>query len=125
MTYFRRSNEDIFVAVAIETKTGVENLEKILTVEGLDAIFIGPVDLAASFGYLTDPHAPLITSIIKDIEKQVLSTKKFLGTVARGDEDILSKFNRGYNFLTVISDVIHLSQESHRLVSLVNTNYTR
>jgi 2-keto-3-deoxy-L-rhamnonate aldolase RhmA len=43
-------NDEIFVAVQIETKEAVENIEEIVSVEGVDATFIGPSDLSASMG---------------------------------------------------------------------------
>ena len=43
-------NDEILVTVQIETKEAVENIEEIVSVEGVDATFIGPSDLSASMG---------------------------------------------------------------------------
>lgn len=49
--YMEVANDNILVAVQIETKKAVENIEHIVSVEGVDATFIGPSDLSASYGY--------------------------------------------------------------------------
>ncbi|KAF8630815.1 hypothetical protein AX15_002714 [Amanita polypyramis BW_CC] len=64
--YVAIANDHILVMVQIETKEGVENIEKIAAVDGVDALFIGPYDLSLSLGYpppSPDPH--------EDVEKTI------------------------------------------------------
>ena len=49
--YLQRANDQIFIMTAVETPEALENLDEILSVDGLDGIFIGPMDLATSMGY--------------------------------------------------------------------------
>ncbi len=49
-TYFARANDEILVVVMAETAEAVENIDDILSVPGIDAVFIGPNDLHASLG---------------------------------------------------------------------------
>ncbi len=114
--YFKRANKDIFVALAVETIEGYHALDDILELDGYDAIFIGPADLASSMGYLGDPSVQEVQDIITSIESKVFASKKYLGTVANNDEQITQKFNRGYNFLMLMSDVGCISKEAHRIV---------
>ena len=48
--YLQTANDEILVIVQIETRKAVSNVDDILSVEGIDACFIGPYDLAMSFG---------------------------------------------------------------------------
>lgn len=48
--YFQTANDEILVIVQIETRKAVSNVDDILSVEGIDACFVGPLDLALSFG---------------------------------------------------------------------------
>ena len=48
--YAANANEEIVALAMIETMPGLENLDAILKVEGLDGIYIGPADLSLSFG---------------------------------------------------------------------------
>jgi len=48
--YVKRANEDILVVVMIESQQALDNLEDILSVKGVDAVFIGPDDLSLNLG---------------------------------------------------------------------------
>ena len=48
--YVAEANQNLTVIAMIETKEGVENIDDILAVDGIDAIFIGPYDLSGSYG---------------------------------------------------------------------------
>ena len=48
--YATKANDEILTLAMIETTTGLDNLEAILKVEGLDGIYIGPADLSLSLG---------------------------------------------------------------------------
>lgn len=54
------------VICQVETREALDNLDAILAVEGVDGVFIGPADLAASMGYLTEPGHPEVLSAIED-----------------------------------------------------------
>ena len=59
--YHTRCEEEICVLVQIETKLGLDNLEAIAGVEGVDGVFIGPGDLSAGLGYLGDQGNPAMS----------------------------------------------------------------
>jgi 2-dehydro-3-deoxyglucarate aldolase len=56
--YFATVNDQICVLVQIESRAGMENLDGICAVEGVDGIFIGPSDLAAALGISETPATP-------------------------------------------------------------------
>lgn len=53
--YFETANEEILIAVQIETETALRNLDEILSVPGIDACYIGPYDLSCSLGFGVPP----------------------------------------------------------------------
>ena len=53
----------------IESMQAVENIEAIAAVEGVDALFIGPSDLAGSMGHLGNPGAPEVQAAIETVRK--------------------------------------------------------
>lgn len=65
--FTRRRNAETLVAVQIETALGLENRQKILAVEGIDAVFIGPNDLALSLGLPGQLDSPQVVQAIEDI----------------------------------------------------------
>lgn len=103
--YFPRANKDLIVIVAIETPLGVENIKEIVSVDGVDGIFIGPADLATSMGHLANPAHPEVQEAIRMIEEAVIPTGKFLGTVAANAEAAKKLYDRGYGIIYMMSDV--------------------
>lgn len=65
--YVRRANEEILSIGQIETVKAVENLEDILTIGGLDVVFIGPYDLSTSMGISGELDHPLLLDAIKKV----------------------------------------------------------
>ncbi|WP_264831749.1 aldolase/citrate lyase family protein, partial [Klebsiella aerogenes] len=64
--YFSQVAAELCVIVQIETGEALEQLERIATVPGVDAVFIGPADLAASLGHLGDNQHPTVQRAIDD-----------------------------------------------------------
>lgn len=56
--YYATAHENICLLIQIESVTGLENLDEILKVDGIDGVFIGAVDLSATMGYQGDPNHP-------------------------------------------------------------------
>jgi 2-dehydro-3-deoxyglucarate aldolase len=71
--YAKTANDEIFLAIQIETKKAVDSVEKILSVPGIDAVFIGPYDLSMSLGVFTQWDSPVF---IKSVAKILASAQK-------------------------------------------------
>jgi len=104
MPYLTSANDEVVVMIAVETMEAVENLDEILAVEGLDGIFIGPVDLASSMGHLGDPSQPEVQNTIARIESKVLPSDKFLGTLAGNWDKAEQCFEKGYQWMVLMQD---------------------
>jgi 2-dehydro-3-deoxyglucarate aldolase/4-hydroxy-2-oxoheptanedioate aldolase len=118
--YYRRANSDIMVMVAIETPEGVENIEDIVSVEGLDGIFIGPADLSTCMGYRADPSVPAVQDAIRKIEKTVFKSDKFLGTVAADMASAKILYARGYSLIYFMSDVTSIAAQAVKQLTEFN-----
>lgn len=103
--YYPRANRDVLVIVAIETPLGVKNVKEIAQVEGVDGIFIGPMDLATSMGHLANPAHPEVQEAIRQIEEVVLPSDKFLATLAPNAEAAKKFYDKGYGLVYIMSDV--------------------
>ncbi|KAG5650592.1 hypothetical protein H0H81_011710 [Sphagnurus paluster] len=78
--YLATANDNISVMVQIENQEGVENVEHIAAVDGLDVLFIGPYDLSISLGYPTpnpDPHPAVEQAIQKVLQAAYGAGKKW------------------------------------------------
>src|SRR5690606_14281174 len=78
--YYAHANTEILVFVIIESRQAVENLDEILSVEGVDGVYIGPNDLSLSFGGPVgcDPQGDL-PDIIEMIRSKAIERKLFTG----------------------------------------------
>lgn len=108
--YFECANREIFLFAQIESREGVNNLDDILAVKGVDGVFIGPMDLATSFGYLGNPNVPEIQDVISSIEEKVFASGKTLATICSDFEDAKAKYNRGYQMIMLMHDTVTLSK---------------
>jgi 2-dehydro-3-deoxyglucarate aldolase/4-hydroxy-2-oxoheptanedioate aldolase len=68
--YILRANDNLIVMLQIEHADGVKNIDSILKVRGIDAIFIGPYDLSASMGLTGQVNHPEVRSSVELIKKK-------------------------------------------------------
>ena len=77
--YLKTANEQMCVLIQIETVKGVENLDAILAVEGVDGVFIGPSDLSAAMGHIGNPAHPDVQAVIEDGIQRIVRAGKAPG----------------------------------------------
>jgi 2-keto-3-deoxy-L-rhamnonate aldolase RhmA len=71
-------NNDLLVAVQVESVLGVSNIESISAVQGIDMIFLGPMDLSASIGKMGQYDDPEVMALLKEAERKVLNAPNCL-----------------------------------------------
>ncbi|MDQ2693869.1 MAG: aldolase/citrate lyase family protein [Pseudomonadota bacterium] len=104
--YPKHANDTIVAFAMIETKQALDNLEDILSVEGLDAIYIGPSDLSLALGCtptfddVEKPAAEAIDYILAKARERGLAAGIHNGT----PESALKRIEKGFQFVTVSSD---------------------
>ncbi len=82
--YAARAGEEICLIVQIETKAGLAALEAIAAVEGVDGVFVGPGDLAASLGHIGDTGHPVVMEAVENAIRRIVVCGKPAG-VLTGD----------------------------------------
>ena len=78
-----RSNEETMLIINIEGANGIKNLKEIMSVNGIDVIFIGPYDLSQSIGKPGKVNDPEVKNIIKKTAKAVKENGLVCGSFAR------------------------------------------
>lgn len=100
-------DDQIFVAVQIETKQAVENAEAIMATPGVDGCWLGPSDLSLSLGFhpsLMDEreeHAAALQAVLKACH----NTGKIPGIAGRSVADGVARAELGFQFITAGSDI--------------------
>ena len=113
--YYDRWAEDACIVVQIETAEGMANLEEILGVDGIDGIFIGPSDFAASLGHAGDSGHPEVQSAIDRIIATVVGKGRIVGTITTDEKQALAYFAQGCTMVAVGADVLLLANAADRL----------
>src|SRR5262249_14959596 len=96
--------DNIVVTAQIESRKAVQNIDDICAVEGLDAVFIGPSDLAAGFGYLGNPAHPEVQEAMQHIVARAKAAGKPVGILAPADADARRYMDLGVTLVAVGSD---------------------
>ena len=123
LDYLQRANDEILIITAVETPVAVENLDEILSVDGLDGIFIGPMDLATNMGHLGNPKHREVQEAITVIESKVLAAGKVLGTIAGTWEQAHVLYDRGYQLVMLMADGTSLAKLARATVAQFRTEY--
>jgi 4-hydroxy-2-oxoheptanedioate aldolase len=113
--YLQQADAQVCLLVQVETKLGLENLDAIAAVEGVDGVFIGPADLSASLGH-PDPEDMLAT--IEAAGARILAAGKAAGVIM--SEPALARrfLAAGFTFVAVGADVSLLAAQSMALAGL-------
>ena len=99
-------NDEIFVAVQLESITAVENAEAIMAVDGIDGCWAGPADMALSMGL--DPreagenaqHAEALAEVVRACK----AVGKIPGIAAASPEEAAARADEGFQFITAGGD---------------------
>lgn len=84
--YYEATNRETMVIALVEEKAGIENLDEILSVEGLDVACIAPADLSLTLGYPDQLDHPEVAELLKHGREKILASDKALMiTVQDGD----------------------------------------
>ncbi|MDO5604133.1 MAG: HpcH/HpaI aldolase/citrate lyase family protein [Paracoccus sp. (in: a-proteobacteria)] len=97
--YFQIANEEICLLVQIETREALARLKEIATVPGVDGVFIGPSDLAASMGHLGNPGHPEVQALLEDAIRQLRQLGVPGGILATNSADARRYLQWGYAFV--------------------------
>ena len=120
--YYRQANDEILVVLQTESPEGVENAEEIYSLPGVDAIFIGPVDLRAQMR--TPDGVDPTPEEHEAMMQRVLTTGKQVGTPVglhvQTVEDVERRIEEGWQFLAVGSELKMMVTEAQRIVAGLN-----
>jgi 2-keto-3-deoxy-L-rhamnonate aldolase RhmA len=124
--YFKRVNEETLVGLMIEDKEGVDNIEEILSVEDIDFVYIGKMDMAFSYGVPFTPRAGRDDPVIeKAVTKICIECKKkgipVRFSVGASPEEVVENVKRwlpkGRSHLFMVNDVTLLMQGAKHYVN--------
>jgi 4-hydroxy-2-oxoheptanedioate aldolase len=111
-----RVQDELLIAVQIESVIGIEQIDKIAAVAGIDLLLLGPRDLSASIGKLGRFDDPEVRAIVAKAEAAILGSGKRLGSVIYPGQTPAEMFDRGYDLLIAGSDIGFLVEGARRAI---------
>ncbi|SLN26324.1 4-hydroxy-2-oxo-heptane-1,7-dioate aldolase [Pseudoruegeria aquimaris] len=113
--YGETADAQICLLVQVETRKGLENLDAILAVEGVDGVFIGPADLAASLGHLAQGDHPEVTAAIDEAITRIVAAGKAAGILVFDLDRAAHFLQLGASFVAVGADMALLANAARSL----------
>jgi 2-keto-3-deoxy-L-rhamnonate aldolase RhmA len=104
--YFASANEALLVNVLVEEIEGVQNLDEILAVEGVDAAGIGPGDLAMSMGFPGQANHPEVRKLVGEAESRIVRAGKILDAVITDATSACTAVELGARMIAVSSTAL-------------------
>ena len=118
--YFADADQEMCLIVQIESTAGLAGLADILTVDGVDGVFIGPSDLAASMGHLGNPGHPDVKAAVDAALARISASGKAAG-VFSADPAVAAAYQAmGARFLLVGVDALLLRSAAVALAAKFN-----
>ncbi len=115
--YLTTIHEDICLIVQIESRAALDQIEAIAAVPGVDALFIGPADLAGSLGHLGAPRHPEVQAAIADAMARIAKCGKPSGIFALDVDDAKARIAGGISFVSLGTDIGLLSNNARNLLA--------
>ena len=113
--YVNEANQEVCLLVQVESTTGMDNLDAICAVEGVDGVFIGPSDLAASMGFRGQLTHPKVQATVDEAIRRITASGKAAGTLTADNALAQHYLDLGAKFVAVGIEANVLAQGVRRL----------
>lgn len=104
--YVRNANASACTIVQIESAAAVQASEEIAAVAGVDALFVGPADLAASLGHLGESRHVEVQQAIERVLAAAKAQRKAAGIFAGSAEEARDYAARGFTLIALAADLV-------------------
>ena len=115
--YSSSANETVAVIVQAEHRDAVTNIRAIVRVEGLDAVLVGPYDLASSLGHAGDVDHPNVREAIAAVRTACLEARLPVGIFGLTAEAVAPHIDQGFTLIVVGIDVLLLGESAKALLA--------
>lgn len=113
--YLSEANEQIAVIVQVETGEGLTQLDAIASIDGVDGVFIGPADLAASLGYPGQPGHPEVQARVMEAIERIRAAGRVPGILSRDEAVVRRSLEQGCLLVAVGLDAHLLAAHTSAL----------
>lgn len=112
--YLQWMETEFLLIGQVESAQAVEEIDEIVSINGLDMVFIGPADLSASLGELGRYDSDMFIKAFEKIEQSAFSAGKWLGTIPFPGWSAERLYNNGHNLVLSGADTLLLRQSAEK-----------
>ena len=119
--YAKEKNRETIIGLMIESKEGIEDLDRILQIDEIDMIAIGPSDVSNSYGHPGEYNHPEVVNAIAGARQKVIQSGKSLCVQAGNLEKAKMEYETGGKGLLIGSDVQILTAGFENIIKDIKT----
>ena len=97
----KTANQETVLILQVESQEAYDNIDEIKKIPGIDVLLVGPMDLSASVGKITETGSREVQEIMQDVPRRLEGTGIAAGTTLVDVAEIQEKIRWGYRFLNV------------------------
>lgn len=116
--YTETADDEILLMLQVESVKAVDAIDDIASVDGVDCVFIGPADLSADMGFLGNPFAAEVQTVIEGAIKRILKHGKAVGVYMANPDYAKRYIELGATFIAIGADAGLLTQGAKQLQAL-------
>lgn len=113
--YVATANDQVCLVVQAESRKALENLDEILSLDGIDGVFIGPADLSADMGFPGNADAPEVQAAIADAIRRIAASDKAAGILVQDMGAARHFLDLGATFVAVGIDTVLFAKAARKL----------
>jgi 4-hydroxy-2-oxoheptanedioate aldolase len=117
--YLDGADREIVVLAMVETREGVDNIDAILAVPGIEGIYVGPNDLSLALGHppANESKVADVIEAIEHVRKRTTDAGKIAGIFCSGGEAAAMRVSEGFDLVTPGNDAALLKSVMHDAVA--------
>jgi 2-keto-3-deoxy-L-rhamnonate aldolase RhmA len=120
--FFANANRDVGVIVQLETAASIERVDEIASVDGIDALFVGPGDLSGTMGLPGQLTHPEVIAVTRKAVQRAKALGKPIGTVG-GTPEVVAQYREiGFDFIAIASDLGLLMRAAQAALNAVRAD---
>ena len=117
LRYMKKANDELINIIQIENKFGLENLESIAAIDGVDCLWVGHFDLTNFLGIPGDFTSSIYLDAIKRVVEAGKINKKSLGIMVNNNDELEMYSELGFNMIAVGTEMNILSRSISQIIN--------
>lgn len=123
--YVENANGSFTTIAQIESREGLQNVEEIAAVEGIDALFVGPADMSGALGVFGEDNPEELTEAMDRVVEAATAAGIAVGTLTIDTDAVADRIERGFDFLIVGKDTAALADATREARSVYDEAVSR